>query len=87
MNAWRRRISTLRTVATTMPGRRSCAASALILAAVGFVRREDFRPAVMGASLGGAAIAFQFVTWLALVALGLVLLWIVVSNLGEILSA
>jgi hypothetical protein len=60
---------------------------ALILAAVGFVRREDFRPAVMGASLGGAAIAFQFVMWLALAALGLVLLWIVVSNLGEILSA
>jgi Cu(I)/Ag(I) efflux system membrane fusion protein len=37
MNAWRRRISTLRTVATTMPGRRSCAASALILAAVAMV--------------------------------------------------
>ncbi len=63
------------------------AALALILAAVGFVRREDFRPAVMGASLGGGAIAFQFVTWLALVALGLVLLWIVISHVGGILSA
>ena len=63
------------------------AALALILAAVGVVRREDFRPAVMGASLGGGAIAFQFVTWLALVALGLVLLWIVISHVGGILSA
>ena len=63
------------------------AALALILAAVGFVRREDFRRAVMGASLGGGAIAFQFVTWLALVALGLVLLWIVISHVGGILSA
>ena len=60
---------------------------ALILAAVVIVRREDYRLVVMGARLGGEAVAFQFVTWPVLAAAGLVLLWIVMSNLGEFLSA
>jgi hypothetical protein len=41
---------------------------------------------VAAACLGGGAIGFQFVTWVALVVAGLVLIWIVVSNLGEILG-
>lgn len=63
------------------------AALALVLAAIGFVRREDHRPVIVGAGLGGGAIAFGFVTWLALVAAGLVIIWIVVANLGGILGA
>ncbi len=60
---------------------------ALILAAIGFARREDSRPVAAAAGLGASAIGFQFISWLALLAAGLVLVWIVVSNLGEILGS
>jgi anti-sigma-K factor RskA len=63
------------------------AAAAIVAAVVGFVRREDHRPVIAGIGLGGGAIAFQFVTWVVLVIAGLVLLWIIISNLGGILGA
>ena len=64
-----------------------CGVLAIILAAIGFARREDTRPVAAAASLGASAIGFQFISWLALLAAGLVLIWIVVSNLGEILGS
>lgn len=62
-------------------------ALALVLAAFGVVRHEQVRPLMMGAALGGGAIAFQFVGWVAMMVCGLVLVWIVVSNLAGILGA
>jgi hypothetical protein len=59
---------------------------AILTAVVGFVRREDYRQVIAGVGLGGAAVAFQFVTWLALLAAGLILLWIIIANLSSILS-
>ena len=38
------------------------AALAVLLAIVGFIRHERWRPGVAGAALGGMAIAFQFAT-------------------------
>ncbi len=64
-----------------------CGALALILAAVGYVRREDHRPVVAGAALGAGAVGFQFLSWIALMGAGLVLIWIIVANLGEILGS
>lgn len=61
-------------------------ALALVLAAIGFVRREDHRAAGAAAALGATSIALQFVVWLALLAAGLLLIWIVVANLDSILG-
>jgi len=35
---------------------------AILLAVIGFIRRESLRPAAVGAGLGGLAITFQFLT-------------------------
>lgn len=63
------------------------AASALIVASIGFVRREDKRPLIAGLTLGACALTFQFISWVALLIGGLVLIWIVLSNLGVILGS
>ena len=59
---------------------------AIVLAGAAAVRREDYRPAVVAGALGAGTIAFQFVTWLALLACGLILIWIVVAYFGDILG-
>lgn len=43
---------------------------AVVLAAAGLVRHEPYRPAVAGVALGGAAILFQWFTWMVLVMAG-----------------
>jgi len=60
---------------------------AILLAGAAAVRREDHRPVIVAGVLGTGTIAFQFLTWVALLVCGLILVWIVVANLGEILSA
>lgn len=54
-------------------------ALAVILAAIGYVRREDTRVAAAAVLLGVTAIALQFVTWLVLIAAALLLVWLLAS--------
>lgn len=60
---------------------------AIVAASVGFVKREDNRPLTVGVTLGSCALAFQFVTWVALLVTGLVLIWVVTANLSSILGS
>lgn len=64
-------------------GGAALAVLAILLAAIGFVRREDYRPGVMAATLGASAIAFQFLTWFALALLGCLLIFAVLSMFGD----
>ena len=57
-------------------------ALAIILAATGAIRREDTRTVIVGASLGAAAIAFQFLTWLVLVIAGVLIISVLLGSFG-----
>lgn len=59
----------------------------IVLGVIAFVRREDHRMTVASMGLGASAVVFQFFVWAALVMAGLVLIWIVVTNLDGILSS
>lgn len=57
---------------------------AVVLALVSGLRRENWRYAAYGVTLGGSAIVFQFVWWLALVVLCVMLLVAIIENMGDI---
>ncbi|MEM7653519.1 MAG: hypothetical protein AAF220_10105 [Pseudomonadota bacterium] len=59
---------------------------ALVLSAISFVKRENWRLGFMGVALGGGAILFQFAWWMVLVLLGFLLLFKIVENIGDIFS-
>ncbi|MBD3625525.1 MAG: hypothetical protein HUJ24_09135 [Rhodobacteraceae bacterium] len=59
---------------------------AVILSLVSGVLRENWRYSVYGASLGAAAIMFQFVWYIALLIAGVLLLVAIIENIGEIFS-
>ncbi len=58
---------------------------ALIAGAAGYVRREDWRPAAAGITLGAGAVAFQFFVWAILLIAGAIIVAAVVHNIGDIL--
>jgi hypothetical protein len=60
--------------------------TAIILAVVGFVREESKRPIAAGFVLGAGAIAFQFLSWFALVLVGVIILAIILNSFGEFFS-
>ncbi|QUJ76927.1 hypothetical protein KDD17_02375 [Sulfitobacter albidus] len=57
---------------------------ALVLAAISGVRREGWRLATYGASLGVAAILCHILWWVALLIVGAMLLTAIIENMGEI---
>lgn len=59
---------------------------AVILAVISGIKREHWRLATYGASLGIGAIVFQFLWWIALLVMGVVLLVAIIENLGEFFS-
>jgi hypothetical protein len=59
---------------------------AIILAVVGFVREESKRPIAAGFVLGAGAIAFQFLSWFALVLVGVIILAIILNSFGDFFS-
>ena len=59
---------------------------AVVLSVVSGVLRENRRYALYGASLGAAAIVFQFFWWVALLFLGVLLLIAIIENIGDIFS-
>ena len=59
---------------------------ALVLSLISGVKRENWRYPVYGASLGAAAIVFQYLWWVALLVAGVVLLVVIIENIGEIFS-
>jgi hypothetical protein len=59
---------------------------AVILAAISGVKRENWRLATYGACLGFGAIVFQFLWWVALLVMGVLLLVAIIENLGEFFS-
>ena len=59
---------------------------AIVLSLVSGVLRENRRYAAYGVSLGATAIVFQYVWWLALIAVAVVLLVAIIENIGDIFS-
>lgn len=59
---------------------------AVILAAVSLVMRENWRLGFYGVALGGGAILFQYLWWMAIIILGFLLLIKIVENIGDIFS-
>ncbi|WP_371037872.1 hypothetical protein [Rhodosalinus sp. FB01] len=58
--------------------------AALVLAAISAIARENRRYAAYGASLGAAAITFQFIWLVALLIACVVLLVAIIENMGDI---
>lgn len=69
---------------TVDAGNAGLAGLAIVIAVVGFIRREPVRPAIAGAALGASAIIFQFVAWLAMTLLFVVLVGSVLANFESI---
>lgn len=59
---------------------------AIILGLGALVRQETRAPAAGAIALGVGAAASQFVTWLVLVVLGVLLLVVIIQNIGDILG-
>lgn len=59
---------------------------AVVLAAIGFIRRENKRAVVVGAALGASAIAFQFVVWMVAVIIVVILVAAVLQNFDGIIG-
>lgn len=59
---------------------------AIVLSLVSAVRRENWRYPAYALGLGTSAIVFQFVWWVVLVVVGVMLLVAVMENLGDIFS-
>ncbi|MEX0343480.1 MAG: hypothetical protein AB3N20_01060 [Rhizobiaceae bacterium] len=59
---------------------------ALLLSLISGVMRENWRYSAYGASLGAAAILFQYFWWIALLVAGVVLLVTIIENIGDIFS-
>ena len=59
---------------------------AIVLAAISLVKRENWRFGFYGMSLGIGSIVFQFVWWMALLILGMLLLVKILENMGDIFS-
>lgn len=57
---------------------------AIVLSAISGFMRENWRYAVYGAALGGAAVVFQFMWWVALLVAGVLLLTAIIENIGDI---
>lgn len=60
---------------------------AVVAGAAGYARRENWRPAIAGATLGASAVAFQFFAWAILVIAGAIIIAAVVYNIGDILPS
>lgn len=58
--------------------------AAVVLSLISGLRREYWRFPVYGATLGAAAIVFQYVWWLALLVVGVLLLVAIIENIGDI---
>ncbi len=61
--------------------------AAIILSMTAFALGARLRLAIGGAVLGGAAVAAQFVIWLALALIGALLVWAILENLEGILGS
>jgi len=59
---------------------------AIILAAISLFKHENWRFGFYGMSLGIGAMMFQFLWWMALVILGMLLLVKIIENIGDIFS-
>jgi hypothetical protein len=59
---------------------------AVVLSLISALMRENWRYPVYGASLGAAAIVFQYVWWIALLVAGVLLLVAIIENIGDIFS-
>ena len=59
---------------------------AIVLAGVSLLKRENWRMGFYGVALGGGAILFQYLWWMAIIVLGFVLLVKIVENMGDIFS-
>lgn len=59
---------------------------AVVAGIAGLVRRETWRPAAAGITLGVCAVAFQVFTWTILVLVGALILYAIINNIDGILG-
>ena len=59
---------------------------ALIFGVIALTRRETWRPAAGALVLGASAIAIQVFIWAIAVIAGVIVIWIIVSHMGDIFS-
>lgn len=59
---------------------------ALVLSLISGVMRENWRYPVYGASLGAAAIVFQYFWWIIILVAAVLLLVAIIENIGDIFS-
>ncbi len=59
---------------------------AVVLAVISAVKRENWRFATYAVSLGAGAMVFQFLWWVALLVMGVIMLVAIIENLGEFFS-
>lgn len=62
------------------------AIAALVLSLISRLSDENWRYAAYGVSLASAALVVQFIWWLALVIIGVLLLVSIIENIGDIFS-
>ncbi len=60
---------------------------AVIAGVAGLVRRETWRPAAAGITLGCGAVAFQLFTWTILLVVGALILCAIIFNVSNILGS
>lgn len=57
---------------------------AIVLSAISVISRENWRLGFYGAALGGGAILFQYLWWMAVLILGFLLIFKIIENIGDI---
>lgn len=62
------------------------AGTGIVLAKISLLARENWRLGFYGVALGGGAILFQYLWWMAMLTLAFVLLIKIVENIGDMFS-
>lgn len=63
------------------------AACAIFLAIVALIRREQLQPAMIGFSLGTGVLLMTWLQWIALIICGAIILFAIITSLGDILPS
>lgn len=60
---------------------------AVILGITALIKHEKKRPAIAAIALAGLTVTFQFFVWYAIAFLGVLLIWALLENFGEVFRA
>jgi hypothetical protein len=62
-------------------------ACAIFLGIIALIRREQFHPAIIGFSLGTGVLLMTWLQWIALIICGAIILFAIITSLGDILPS